>query len=463
MTFRPGHCLSVSSSHCNAGNRLWLVGGCGSEQAFAWEPAAVDLNTTSGRLRYNGTGTKDECSDSCIARGAPTIAPFENATTSSCGDASALWQRQVRLPQLPDRRSQLWDTFAAPIINEYEHGGLPPASTATDSPVNADDCHPPDGGQHADGGPAPLPIGGLTIDVPALAAAEEYLLEQDTAHGEIRGTARVSSSGAALHVRAVAAMPAARLNSSVVIVELLNNGTVPLNGTLRLFAHDSYIAEGSGGSAEGVAWVLRTTARLGEAEFNGSIAAVALRTWPDLPGLKCGARTGGFECTANLRLAVGGTTVVTLAVGGSPYLTDDSSAPKLAEAIAAAAARMTHAEAVANLAGNRNWWRSFWARGATVSLPSRPRIESFYYSSHYLLATASSAIANATAPGLWGPWVTTGECAVTNLRYVSAVNISHHLTASAVTCRLPDVERRVYTRLVSGQSQSSSPPVDSFC
>jgi hypothetical protein len=121
---------------------------------------------------------------------------------------------------------------------------------------------------------------------------------------------------------------------------------------------------------------------------------------------------------------VGGTTVVTLAVGGSPYLTDDSSAPKLAEAIAAAAARMTHAEAVANLAGNRNWWRSFWARGATVSLPSRPRIESFYYSSHYLLATASSAIANATAPGLWGPWVTTGECAVTNLRYVSKKSLS---------------------------------------
>lgn len=51
------------------------------------------------------------------------------------------------------------------------------------------------------------------------------------------------------------------------------------------------------------------------------------------------------------------------------------------------------------------WWSAFWAR-SSVSLPSQPGIEQFWYGAQYILACTSSANPNVAAPGLYGPWVT---------------------------------------------------------
>eukprot|EP01116_Phalansterium_solitarium_P024282 TRINITY_DN8859_c0_g1_i1.p1 TRINITY_DN8859_c0_g1~~TRINITY_DN8859_c0_g1_i1.p1 ORF type:complete len:900 (+),score=224.85 TRINITY_DN8859_c0_g1_i1:143-2842(+) len=54
------------------------------------------------------------------------------------------------------------------------------------------------------------------------------------------------------------------------------------------------------------------------------------------------------------------------------------------------------------------WWTDFWAQSA-VQFPSRPAVEEYWYGAQYILACAASSDADAPAPGLYGPWVTTDQ------------------------------------------------------
>ena len=50
------------------------------------------------------------------------------------------------------------------------------------------------------------------------------------------------------------------------------------------------------------------------------------------------------------------------------------------------------------------YWATFWNR-SSISLPSRPKVEEYWYKSQYLMGMASRS--GRVAPGLWGPWVST--------------------------------------------------------
>jgi alpha-L-fucosidase 2 len=54
-------------------------------------------------------------------------------------------------------------------------------------------------------------------------------------------------------------------------------------------------------------------------------------------------------------------------------------------------------------AAHRDWWKHYWSE-SSVEI-NDPLLEKFYYSSQYLIASASHS--GRTAPGLYGPWVTT--------------------------------------------------------
>jgi alpha-L-fucosidase 2 len=75
-------------------------------------------------------------------------------------------------------------------------------------------------------------------------------------------------------------------------------------------------------------------------------------------------------------------------------------APPLAPALAANTAAdpsTVHAE-------TESFWSRFWSM-SSVSLPTRPMVERFWYSAQYLMGMASRE--GRIAPGLWGPWVST--------------------------------------------------------
>ena len=72
----------------------------------------------------------------------------------------------------------------------------------------------------------------------------------------------------------------------------------------------------------------------------------------------------------------------------------------LAVAIARARSLRTTSAQVAT--ANAKWWSKFW-NASWVSLPGDPTLEGFYYSTMYMIASASRR--GKMAAGLWGPWV----------------------------------------------------------
>ena len=77
-----------------------------------------------------------------------------------------------------------------------------------------------------------------------------------------------------------------------------------------------------------------------------------------------------------------------------------NSAPPLPPAVKANQA----ADVAALSAQATKFWSSFWSK-SSVSLPTRPELERFWFSAQYLMGMASRAVR--IAPGLWGPWVST--------------------------------------------------------
>ena len=77
-----------------------------------------------------------------------------------------------------------------------------------------------------------------------------------------------------------------------------------------------------------------------------------------------------------------------------------NSAPPLPLAVNANQA----ADVAALSAQAKKFWSSFWSK-SSVSLPTRPELERFWFSAQYLMGMASRL--GRVAPGLWGPWVST--------------------------------------------------------
>ena len=57
------------------------------------------------------------------------------------------------------------------------------------------------------------------------------------------------------------------------------------------------------------------------------------------------------------------------------------------------------------VASSASWWGGFWP-ASSISLPTLPDVEAFWWGCQYLLACASSDSPLVAAPGLYGPWVT---------------------------------------------------------
>jgi hypothetical protein len=60
---------------------------------------------------------------------------------------------------------------------------------------------------------------------------------------------------------------------------------------------------------------------------------------------------------------------------------------------------------------NTAYWRAYWGR-ASVSLPSQPNLERFWYVAQYMLSSVTrpspARYGGSSFPGLWGPWATAG-------------------------------------------------------
>lgn len=110
-----------------------------------------------------------------------------------------------------------------------------------------------------------------------------------------------------------------------------------------------------------------------------------------------------WEATLSFELPAGAWAAVLVAEAETrgPGLTDP--VPAALAALGDLLVAPGGAAAVADAAAA--FWAEFWSR-ATISLPSRPRVEDLWFGCQYVLATGSSARAGDAAPGLYGPWVT---------------------------------------------------------
>ena len=179
------------------------------------------------------------------------------------------------------------------------------------------------------------------------------------------------------------------------IVMDLQAGAAPIGMSLSAWAFPTCSLElpacntASGGiTADGAAWASRTlpgTAR----QIKGVVVLRADKAAASSAGSK-------QDAALNLTLAAGESATVLITVLTS-VTTNDS--PPLAMALSASKSALAtkgaeiKAEATA-------FWAAFWAK-SSVSLPSQPVLERFWYCSQYLMAMASRA--GRVAPGLWGP------------------------------------------------------------
>ena len=189
------------------------------------------------------------------------------------------------------------------------------------------------------------------------------------------------------------------------IVMDLKAGAAPIGMSLSAWAfptcslkHPVCNTTSGGISADGAAWASRTlpgTAR----QITGVVvlrAGKAVASWPQP------AAGSKQDAALNLTLAAGDSATVIITVLTS-VTTNDS--PPLAMALSASkSALATNGAAIKSEAAS--FWAAFWAR-SSVSLPSQPELERFWFCSQYLMGTASRA--GRVAPGLWGPFVTTDD------------------------------------------------------
>jgi hypothetical protein len=159
----------------------------------------------------------------------------------------------------------------------------------------------------------------------------------------------------------------------------------------------------SSGEASNMLWVSRNADGPADEQY----------AWPNpLPPTRLAA-TKGREVTVVTRLVGAQGTVregelqFDLQLGSKVYLItpvlSDLEAPEHRSAAIARAQELSPAELDKLNAAHRDWWHHYWSE-SSVEIGD-PLLEKFYYSSQYVIASASHS--GRTAPGLYGPWVTT--------------------------------------------------------
>jgi hypothetical protein len=281
------------------------------------------------------------------------------------------------------RRQQPSDDSPAPAVPGGENASCRRYHDVCDCSITTD--YPE--GEHA----APMPIGGLSVQHQTVGITPSYTLAQDTERAELRG--RVGSIAA----RVIVAMDEAQHNASVIIVEVTNRGGVALEVKLQLFALDSRLGKGAAGSSSGGdAWASRTT--------SATSAAMVMRLWG---GVSTGCAAQGHVVNCTRMLSPRQTVSIAIVVGTAGLLPSAASVAALVPTVLHQASTLVVSDITRMQSAHAQWWSEFWtARGAVISLPTQPLLSKFWYASQYLLASISSSIANATAPGLWGAWGT---------------------------------------------------------
>jgi alpha-L-fucosidase 2 len=281
------------------------------------------------------------------------------------------------------RRQQPSDDSPAPAVPGGENASCRRYHDVCDCSITTD--YPE--GEHA----APMPIGGLSVQHQTVGITPSYTLAQDTERAELRG--QVGSIAA----RVIVAMDEAQHNASVIIVEVTNRGGVALEVKLQLFALDSRLGKGAAGSSSGGdAWASRTT--------SATSAAMVMKLWG---GVSTGCAAQGHVVNCTRMLSPRQTVSIAIVVGTAGLLPSAASVAALVPTVLHQASTLVVSDITRMQSAHAQWWSEFWtARGAVISLPTQPLLSKFWYASQYLLASISSSMANATAPGLWGAWGT---------------------------------------------------------
>jgi hypothetical protein len=170
---------------------------------------------------------------------------------------------------------------------------------------------------------------------------------------------------------------------------------------VRTWAFGDTSKNQSGISNSGVGWARRVLSG-SDTTVTGVIASRVLEPASATIPIAVGTASVAQNVTipAPAANSSGGRSVFLAHVLLTSYTTGSDPLPS---AIAAtAAATNGSASAVARQASA--YWAEFWNQ-SSVSLPSRPHLEEYWYKAQYLMAMASRS--GRVAPGLWGPWVST--------------------------------------------------------
>ena len=277
-------------------------------------------------------------------------------------------------------------------------------------------------------------LGQVTIGIPALggarAAGDSYSLTQDIALAEARGSfsraANKTSVSFSSFVADTGNLQVTELTVTspqtqvITVRNMVYNLTVGRNGMMG----GSVGTGGGGPNQHAYMWGLRvddsvvgTGLRAGlplrmslVTNVHTDHAAATTSTCNNGGALCDGAppRPGHppdhsrCQCTQTIQLPAG-TNVLTVTTSAASIFNLIAAGGKKGTEVASAAALLPNTTDVAALrVEHRAWWSSYW-NASSISLPSHPILENYFYRSLYLLGSAARAT-SLVPPGLCGAW-----------------------------------------------------------
>eukprot|EP01051_Picozoa_sp_SAG22_P000751 SAG22_NODE_23_length_31399_cov_35.631313_20_plen_505_part_00 len=196
------------------------------------------------------------------------------------------------------------------------------------------------------------------------------------------------------------------ISTVVTVIEAADSSVQHL--TVGTFVQDGGSTAGSSGK---IVWVAR-----GVGGCSNATAAIATAVLADGDSDKDTGRSSSSSSSSavGLTVAVGAPAVLTHTVVSSLDLGGGRTGPcswdwhDPVPAAVAAAAAMDEAKARAIVSSSERFWSGYW-NTSTLSLPTQPDVERFWFCAQYILGSSSRA--GRAANGIWGIWVTTDRSA----------------------------------------------------
>ena len=265
-------------------------------------------------------------------------------------------------------------------------------------------------------------------------AGDEYNLTQDIGLGEARGTFRRAANDTVVRFSSFVADSANVLVSELTVTTTRPQAITVTNMVYNLSAGRNDLIAGSVGASDAATmWGLRADDKSVQSGLRAGIplrmslvtrvstsatgattakpSAAAAAPVCNGGGALCDAagppRNGVVDhsrcqCTTVLQLPAGTTTVTILTASASIFNVRAAGGANLSE-VPAATALLPDAAAVPRLrAEHRAWWGEYW-NASSVSFPSQPIFEDYYFRSLYLLGS-SARNTSLVPPGLCGAW-----------------------------------------------------------